>query len=155
MTAWCGTQKNIFSARIPPAESLIYRLHQKDLGNREWPRELQQLYLMTGVPGTPVAPRQKLQQRRTACVLDITSDARARETLSGNMADVYFKAADMEAAAALAKIFTQSPDRRAVQRANTLLGRIAVRKGDVPEPFNICGLPPNVRQCVRSRFPAR
>jgi hypothetical protein len=47
------------------------------------------------------------------------------------MADAAFKIGDFPAAAELAKVYLKSPDRSAVQRANTILGRVALRKGDL------------------------
>jgi len=51
--------------------------------------------------------------------------------LSGEMADAAFKIGDFPAAAQLANIYLKSPDRTAVQRANTILGRVALRTGDI------------------------
>ncbi len=47
------------------------------------------------------------------------------------MADAAFKAGDYSGAAELAKIQLASSDRSAIQRANTLLGRVALRSGDL------------------------
>src|SRR5205814_1125866 len=55
----------------------------------------------------------------------------ARESLAGDMAQAAFKVGDLSGAAELSKIFLQSRDRTAVQRANTILGRVALRSGDV------------------------
>ena len=47
------------------------------------------------------------------------------------MAQDEFKLGDFAGSAALARIHLQSQDRSAIQRANTILGRIALRSGDL------------------------
>ena len=48
------------------------------------------------------------------------------------MADAAFKVGDFAGATQLAKIYLHGNDRTAPQRANTILGRIALRTGDLP-----------------------
>ena len=64
-------------------------------------------------------------------MLELTNNPAARKTLSGDMADAAFKIGDFPAAAELAKIYLKSSDRPAVQRANTMLGRVALRMGNM------------------------
>jgi len=49
------------------------------------------------------------------------------------MADAAFRIGDFPAAVELAKIYLKSSDRPAVQRANTILGRIALRTGGLAD----------------------
>src|SRR5262249_39955096 len=64
-------------------------------------------------------------------VLALTRIPAAREALAGDMAEAAFKVGDFIGAAELAKIHLQGKDRTAPQRANTLLGRVALRSGDL------------------------
>jgi hypothetical protein len=54
-----------------------------------------------------------------------------RDALAENMAEQYFKTGDVSGAGVLARIALQSSDGGVIRRANTLLGRIALRSGDV------------------------
>ena len=62
-------------------------------------------------------------------MLELTKNPAAREALPGEMADAAFRIGDFPAAVELAKIYLKSSDRLAVQRANTILGRVALRTG--------------------------
>ncbi len=126
-----NAEKFFFSRDPAEAERIIQRLYEKDPVNREWPSELLKLYSMFGIPNFPSddpAERAAESYRR---VLQVTRDPRSREALAGDMAESKFKSGDYAGAAVLAKIHLHSADRSATQRANTLLGRIALRSNDV------------------------
>ncbi|PYS11871.1 MAG: hypothetical protein DMG17_21865 [Acidobacteria bacterium] len=88
---------------------------------------------MFGIPGEKIdnpAERAIEEYRR---VLELTKNPAAREALPGEMADAAFRIGDFPAAVELAKIYLKSSDRPAVQRANTILGRIALRTGGLAD----------------------
>lgn len=126
-----NAEKYYFSKDPAEAEHLIRCLHDHDPGDRQWANELATLYLLSGVPGLPKHDSEEVATEAYHQVLEMTAEQRSRDALAGNMADSYFMAGNLKATRALAQLFLHSPDRRAVQRANTLLGRIALRAGDV------------------------
>ena len=126
-----NAEKFFFAKDPAAADRLIHAIAEKEPYNKEWPNELAQLYRMFGIPGehfNDPAERAVEAYRR---VLALTKNTTARETLAGDMADAAFKMGDLPAAAELAKIYLQGKDRIAPQRANTILGRVALRSGDV------------------------
>ena len=126
-----NAEKFYFGKDPAEADRLIHRISASEPNNREWPAELAQLYRMFGIPGENIgnpAERALEEYRR---VLELTKNPAARMALSGEMADAAFKIGDFPAAAQLANIYLKSPDRTAVQRANTILGRVALRTGDI------------------------
>jgi len=127
-----NAEKFFFSKDPGEAERLIQRIAEKEPSNREWPNELAQLYRMFGIPGrTSDDPADRAAESYKR-VLALTRNASARETLAGDMAEAAFKLGDFRGAAALARIHLQGRDQTAPQRANTILGRVAMRTGDVP-----------------------
>jgi hypothetical protein len=86
---------------------------------------------MFGVPGENINDPGQRAVEAYKRVLDLTKNLAARESLAGDMAQDAFKVGDFESAAALAKIHLAGVDRTAVQRANTILGRIALRSNDL------------------------
>jgi hypothetical protein len=126
-----NAEKFFFSKDPAEAERLIQRIAEKEPSNREWPNELAQLYRMFGIPGrTSDDPAQRADEAYKR-VLALTRNASARETLAGDMAEAAFKLGDFRGAAELAKIHLRGRDQTAPQRANTILGRVAIRAGDV------------------------
>jgi len=127
-----NAEKFFFGKDPAEAERLIHRIAEKEPSNREWPTELAQLYRMFGIPGFPMDDPALRADEAYKRVLALTLNSTAREALAGDMADAAFKIGDFKGAAALARIHLQGKDRTAPQRANTVLGRIAMRNGDVP-----------------------
>ena len=123
-------EKFFFGKDPAAADQLIHRISAKEPDNREWPNELAQLYRMFGVPGLrtddPAARAAEAYKR----VLALTRNPTSRDALAGEMALAAFKVGDFAGAAELAKIHLKGNDRTAPQRANTLLGRVALRTGD-------------------------
>jgi tetratricopeptide (TPR) repeat protein len=126
-----NAEKFYFGKDPAEAERLIHRISAREPNNREWPGELAQLYRMFGIPGENIENPGDRAVEEYNRVLALTKDRAAREALSGDMADAAFKIGDLAAAAQLAKLYLKSADRTAVQRANTILGRVALRMGDV------------------------
>src|SRR5579884_3554459 len=116
-----NAEKFFFSKDPGVAEKILTRLHQKEPANREWPVELCKLYTMFDIPGEENADPAQTATEAYRRVLDMTLDPRSRQTLAGDMAEADLKAGKLAGAAALAKIYLLSPDRSAVQRANTVL----------------------------------
>ena len=126
-----NAEKFFFGKDPAAADRLIHRIAEKEPANTQWPAELAQLYRMFGIPDETIEnPTERVQEEYTR-VLALTQNPAARKTLSGDMADAAFKIGDFPGAAALARIYLKSSDRPAVQRANTILGRVALRSGDV------------------------
>ena len=125
-------EKFFFSKDPVEADQLIHQISAKEPDNRQWAIELAQLYHMFGIPGENIDDPAERSVEAYKRVLELTKGATARESLAGEMAQDAFKVGDFAAAAALAKIHLQSQDRAATQRANTILGRIALRSGDIP-----------------------
>jgi tetratricopeptide (TPR) repeat protein len=127
-----NAEKFFFGKDPALADRLIHQLAEKEPNNRDWPNELAHLYRMFGIPGEhfddPAARAAEAYKR----VLALTRNPSAREVLAGDMADAAFKMGDFPGAAEFAKIYLQGKDRTAPQRANTILGRVALRSGDVP-----------------------
>lgn len=113
------------------ADQLIHRIAAKEPNDKQWATELAELYRMFGIPGEhiddPAARAMECYKR----VLELTHNLASRESLAGDMAQAAFKVGDMSGAAELARIHLRSHDRTAVQRANTILGRVALRSGDI------------------------
>jgi tetratricopeptide (TPR) repeat protein len=126
-------EKFFFGKDAAEAEKLIIRISDKEPGNREWPNELAQLYRMFGIPGESINDPAQRALEAYKRVLALTRIPTAREALAGEMAQASFKVGDFEGAAELARIHLRSKDRTAPQRANTILGRVALRSGDVAE----------------------
>jgi hypothetical protein len=126
-----NAEKFFFGENPAEAEKIIRHLHDKDPSDHEWPGELVALYMTSGVPGLTAGTSGEIAMEAYRRVLNLTSESRSREILAENMADRYFKTGDFSSAAALARVSLQSPDGGIVRRANTLLGRIALRSGDV------------------------
>jgi tetratricopeptide (TPR) repeat protein len=124
-------EKFFFSRDPVAADQLIHRIAEKEPNNREWPNELAQLYRMIGIPGTPIDDPGERASESYKRVLALTRNPAAREALAGEMAQAAFKVGDLAGAEELAKIHLKSNDRTAPQRANTLLGRVALRSGDL------------------------
>jgi hypothetical protein len=127
-----NAEKFFFSRNPVEAERILQRLYEKDPVNREWPAELSKLYAMFGIPGFASDDPAEKAAEAYRRVLQLTRDPRSRESLAGDMAESAFKVGDYAGAAVLGKIYVESADRSAVQRANTLLGRVALRTNDVP-----------------------
>ena len=125
-----NAEKFFFGKDPAIANRLIHQIADKEPSNPQWAAELAQLYRMFGIPGEHIENAAALALEEYNRVLALTHNAAARKTLSGDMADAAFKIGDFSAAAELAKIYLKSADRPAVQRANTILGRIALRNGD-------------------------
>ena len=127
-----NAEKFFFGKDPAEADRLIHRISEKEPGNPEWPNELAQLYRMFGIPGQHIDdPAQRAREAYTR-VLALTRNPTAREALAGEMAQAAFKMGDFTSAAELAKIYLHGKDRTAPQRANTILGRVAIRSGDMP-----------------------
>ena len=124
-------EKFFFGKDPEEADRLIHRLSEKEPDNREWPGELAQLYRMFGIPGERIDDPAERAGETYKRVLELTRNAAAREALAGDMAQAAFKVGDFSGAAEFAKIHLQGKDRTAVQRANTILGRVALRAGDL------------------------
>jgi len=126
-----SAEKFFFGKDPAEAERLIYCLSEKEPNNSQWGNELAQLYRMSGVPGQVFpnpADRALYAYNR---VLELLHGPAEREALAGDMAGAAFKIGDFDGAAALAKIYLQSRDRNATQKANTILGRAALRSGNM------------------------
>ena len=126
-----NAEKFFFSKEPAAADELIHRLAEKEPANPQWPAELAQLYRMFGIPGENIKNPTERAMEEYNRVLALTQNPAARRALSGDMADAAFKIGDFPLAAELAKIYLKSADRPAVQRANTILGRVALRADDV------------------------
>jgi tetratricopeptide (TPR) repeat protein len=124
-------EKYFFGKDPAAAEKLIYKIAEKEPGNREWPAELAQLYRMFGIPGQDFDDPAQRAAESYKRVLALTRTSIAREELAGEMAQAAFKMGDFAGAAELARIHLQGKDRTATQRANTILGRVALRSGDI------------------------
>jgi tetratricopeptide (TPR) repeat protein len=125
-----NAEKFFFSKDPAEAERILHLLYEKEPLNREWATELCRLYTMFGIPGEENADAGKTAAEAYHRVLEVTRDPRSQIALAGDMADADFRAGNLQGAAALAKIYLDSSDRPAIQRANTLLGRVALRTGD-------------------------
>jgi tetratricopeptide (TPR) repeat protein len=126
-----NAEKFFFSKDPAAADRLIHRIAEAEPANAQWPAELAQLYRMFGIPGENIENPTDRTLEEYNRVLALTQSPAARRTLPGDMADAAFKIGDFPAAAELAKIYLKSSDRPAVQRANTILGRVALRADDV------------------------
>ncbi len=124
-------EKFFFGRDPAEADHLIHQISAKEPNNKEWPSELAQLYRMFGIPDEHIDDPAQRALEAYKRVLELTRNAAARDSLAGDMAQDEFKLGDFAGSAVLAKIHLQSQDRSAVQRANTILGRIALRSGDL------------------------
>src|SRR5438477_886502 len=113
------------------ADRLIHCLSEKEPNNPQWANELAQLYRMSGIPGRSFPNLTERALYAYDQVLELLHSPAERQALAGDMAGAAFKIGDFEGAAALAKLYLQSTDRNATQKANTILGRVALRSGDV------------------------
>lgn len=127
-----NAEKFFFGKDPAIADRLIHFLAEKEPSNRDWPNELAHLYRMFGIPGEHIDDPTARAVEAYNRVLALTGGPAAREVLAGDMADAAFKMGDFAGAAELAKIYLHGKDRTAPQRANTILGRVALRAGDVP-----------------------
>jgi hypothetical protein len=126
-----NAEKFFFSKDPAEAERLIHRIAEKEPDNREWANELAQLYRMFGIPGRTISDPVQRALETYDRVLALIRNTTAREALAGDMADAAFKLGDFQGAAELARIHLRGKDHTATQRANTILGRIALRSGDL------------------------
>ena len=126
-----NAEKFFFGKDPAVADRLIHSISDKEPNNREWPNELAQLYRMFGIPDLPINDLAQRSAEAYRRVLALTRNTTAREALAGDMADAAFKMGDFAGAAELARIHLQSNDRSAPQRGNTILGRVALRSGDL------------------------
>jgi len=126
-----NAEKFFFSKDPAAADKLIHRLAEKEPANAQWAAELAQLYRMFGIPGENIENPTERALEEYNRVLALTQNPAARRALSGDMADAAFRIGDFPLAAELAKIYLKSSDRPAVQRANTILGRVALRTDDI------------------------
>jgi hypothetical protein len=127
-----NAEKFFFGKDPAEAERLINLISEKEPNNRQWPNELAQLYRMFGIPGARIDDPAQRAAEAYKRVLALTRNATSREALAGDMAEAAFKLGDFKGAAELARIHLQGKDYTAQQRANTILGRVAIRIGDVP-----------------------
>ena len=127
-----NAEKFFFAKDPATADRLIHRIYEKEPNNREWANELAQLYRMFGIPGEPIDDPAQRAAEAYKRVLALTRTSSAREALAGDMAEAAFKVGDFTGAAEFAKIYLHGKDRTAPQRANTILGRVALRSGDLP-----------------------
>ena len=128
-----NAEKFFFGRNPAEADLLIHRISEREPNNREWANELAQLYRMFGIPGENFEDHAARALEAYRRVLELTKNPAARQALPGEMADAAFKIGDFPAAAELAKVYLKSSDRPAVQRANTILGRVALRTGDIAQ----------------------
>jgi hypothetical protein len=126
-----NAQKFFFGKDPAAADRLIHVLSEREPENPQWAIELAQLYRMFGIPGQYIADPAERAMEAYKRVLALTRKSAAREALAGDMAAAAFKIGDYPAAARLAKVYLTSTDRGAVQRANTLLGRVALVSDDI------------------------
>jgi hypothetical protein len=126
-----NAQKFFFGKDPAAADRLIHTLSAREPDNPQWAVELAQLYRMFGIPDQYIADPGERALEAYRRVLALTRRAAAREALAGDMAAAAFKIGDYPAASQLAKVYLQSSDRGAVQRANTLLGRVALVTDDI------------------------
>jgi hypothetical protein len=126
-----SAEKFFFGKDPAEAERLIYCLYEKEPNNPQWANELAQLYRMSGVPGRSFPNQAQRALYAYDHVLALLHNPADRQALAGEMAGAAFKIGDFEGAAALAKLYLHSTDRNATQKANTILGRVALRSGDV------------------------
>jgi hypothetical protein len=126
-----SAEKFFFGKDPAEADRLIHCLSEKEPNNPHWANELAQLYRMSGVPGHSFANPAERALYVYDRVLELLHSPTDRQSLAGDMAAAAFKIGDFEGAAALAKLYLHSPDRDATQKANTILGRVALRSGDV------------------------
>jgi tetratricopeptide (TPR) repeat protein len=126
-----NAEKFFFAKDPAAAERLIHRIYEKEPNNREWANELAQLYRMFGIPGMHIDDPAERADEAYKRVLALTRTSAAREALAGDMAEAAFKVGDFPGAAQFAKIYLRGKDRTALQRANTILGRVALRTGDL------------------------
>jgi hypothetical protein len=122
-------EKFFFGRDPAEADHLIHQISTKEPNNKEWPTELAHLYQMFGIPDEHIEDPGQRSLEAYKRVLELTKNPAARESLAGDMAQDAFKVGDFAGSEALAKIHLQSQDRSATQRANTILGRIALREG--------------------------
>jgi tetratricopeptide (TPR) repeat protein len=126
-----NAEKFFFGKDPAEAERLIHLISEKEPANREWPHELSRLYRMFGIPGLAIDDPAARAAEAYKRVLALTVSSAAREALAGDMAEAAFKVGDFRGAAELAKIHLRGRDHTAAQRANTILGRVAIRLGDM------------------------
>ncbi len=126
-----NAERFFFGKDPAEAERLILRISEEEPDNAHWPAELAQLYRMFGIPGQYFDNAANRAVDAYGRVLALIRQPAARDSLAGEMAAAAFKIGDYEGAAALAKIHLHSSDQTAVQRANTVLGRVAIRTGDM------------------------
>jgi tetratricopeptide (TPR) repeat protein len=126
-----NAQKFFFGKDPAAADRIIHQLSEQEPNNPQWAAELAQLYRMFGIPDQHIADPAEQAMEAYRRVLALTRNSAARETLAGDMAAAAFRIGDYPGAAQLAKVHLQSPDRNAVQRANTLLGRVALVGDDI------------------------
>jgi tetratricopeptide (TPR) repeat protein len=124
-------EKFFFGKDPEEADQLIHRIAQKEPNDKQWPGELAELYRMSGIPGERIDDPAARAIEAYKRVLELTHNPTARESLAGDLAQAAFKVGDLPGAVELAKIHLRSKDKTAVQRSNTILGRTALRSGDI------------------------
>lgn len=125
-----NAERFFFGKDPAAAERILRRLSEREPENRQWPNELVKLYAIVGIPDYVSDDPAKEALEAYSRVLESTKNSIARERLASEMAQSAFKVGKFAAAAEFAKLDLQSSDAAAVQRANTILGRIALRSGD-------------------------
>ncbi|HYR92269.1 MAG TPA: hypothetical protein VE422_49955 [Terriglobia bacterium] len=126
-----NAEKYFFAVEPVEAERIIYRLAERERNNREWPDELLKLYTMFGIPDYPTDNTAAKALEAYKRVLGLTRSTEARKALAGDMAQSAFKVGNFTGASELAKMDLTNSDPGLVQRANTLLGRVALRSDDL------------------------
>ena len=126
-----NAEKFFFAVEPVEAERIIYRLAERERNNREWPDELLKLYTMFGIPDFPSDDPAAKSLEAYKRVLELTRSSESRKALAGDMAQSAFKVGNFTGAAQLAKMDLLNSDSSLIQRANTLLGRVALRSDDL------------------------
>src|SRR5262245_59905545 len=126
-----SAEKFFFGKDPAEAERLINCRYEKEPNNPQWANELAQLYRMSGVPGRSFPNQTERALYVYEKVLALLHSPAERQALAGDMAGAAFRIGDFEGAAALAKLYLHSTDRNATQKANTILGRVELRSGDL------------------------
>jgi tetratricopeptide (TPR) repeat protein len=126
-----NAERFFFGMDPAEAERIVYRLAEKEPNNREWPDELSKLYRMFGIPGYPADDPGATAMEAYRRVLELTKNSEARKALAGDMAQSAFRVGNFSGAMRLAQLDLRNSDPSFVQRANTLLGRVAVRSDDL------------------------
>jgi tetratricopeptide (TPR) repeat protein len=128
-----NAERYFFGQDPAEADRIIHILSAREPANNQWPQELARLYRLCGVPGSERASAADAAADAYNRVLELTRSREARATLAGDMAEAEFKVGNFDGAAALARIQLGTTDPAAGQRGNTILGRVALRDGDIEQ----------------------